>query len=100
VDIVYRVSVPTRRSSDLPSDARVTVCAIVSTMIVWSYAIVVFNAISQPPTVDVSFGLVTGPWNSTLNGTGMWESFTTCPCRAVRSEEHTSELQSRFDLVC
>src|SRR5699024_12669836 len=51
-------------------------------MIVWSYAIVVLRAISQPPTVDISFGLVTGPWNSTLDGTGMWESFTTCPCRA------------------
>src|SRR5438105_5900948 len=23
-----------------------------------------------------------------------------CPCRSARSEEHTSELQSRVDLVC
>src|SRR5699024_7861145 len=54
-------------------------------MIVWSYAIDVLSAISQPPAVDVTLGLVTGPWNATRNGTGTNESFTTCPCRAVCS---------------
>src|SRR5699024_10316862 len=52
---------------------------------VWSYAIEVLSAISQPPAVDVTLGLVTGPWNATRNGTGTNESFTTCPCRAVCS---------------
>src|SRR5207249_6717629 len=28
------------------------------------------------------------------------ESHTTSACARIRSEEHTSELQSRFDLVC
>src|SRR5699024_11368545 len=39
-------------------------------------------------------------------GSGKWTSVATSPpagppsCSAPRSEEHTSELQSRFDLVC
>src|SRR5699024_8878475 len=54
-------------------------------MIVWSYAIDVLSSIRQPPTVEVTAGLVTGPLNFTRNGTGTNESLTTCPCRCVCS---------------
>src|SRR5687768_17678691 len=30
----------------------------------------------------------------------LWPSTISCPLRSVRSEEHTSELQSRLHLVC
>src|SRR5437868_11094579 len=33
-------------------------------------------------------------------GVGGWRSSPWCCCAGCRSEEHTSELQSRFELVC
>src|SRR5207249_6031756 len=42
-------------------------------------------------------------WTAPRPGSRMpaWPTSTSCsPARAKRSEEHTSELQSRFDLVC
>src|SRR5207249_6185774 len=39
-------------------------------------------------------------WYSGLLHTLIWWGFIVLQVRTLRSEEHTSELQSRFDLVC
>src|SRR5438067_10299065 len=73
-------SFPTRRSSDLFSDS-----------------------VAQKPIIAVSDGMKIG-----RNAAHVWNfpfSFSRYPrrgssTRGRRSEEHTSELQSRFDLVC
>src|SRR5206468_12611554 len=41
------------------------------------------------------------PVHNAVCGTAMWHPFSSGSCtQAFRSEEHTSELQSRSDLVC
>src|SRR6266704_5933225 len=46
--------------------------------------------------ISAARGLADMIWSREVEG----GSFTTPERRAARSEEHTSELQSRFDLVC
>src|SRR5699024_12682998 len=95
----YLHSFPTRRSSDLVGCG---LCVVVS----------------EPPfaVVDDSGGFVDGFWFEDFSEEafhrGSWlygfllcpwskaVSWPSCQAWARRSEEHTSELQSRFDLVC
>src|SRR5699024_11424301 len=52
------------------------------------------------PANEYKFVMAVSP----LDCMGCGECVTVCPTKAItmvpRSEEHTSELQSRFDLVC
>src|SRR5207249_11837809 len=82
----YLHSFPTRRSSDL-----------------WSYAVT--NTIWQQPLTcrATSRPVSPGIWMSRKRTSGACASTSrrvAMPSPDVRSEEHTSELQSRFDLVC
>src|SRR5207247_8804904 len=49
---------------------------------------------------DYTTGLVPGSASVTASASGFASGVTTLPGVTVRSEEHTSELQSRVDLVC
>src|SRR5699024_12854764 len=76
-------SFPTRRSSDLPTPP------------------------STPATVPPVNAAWRSPWSwpSTRSPMSSWQGSPSAPAlcapaTAERSEEHTSELQSRFDLVC
>src|SRR5699024_11825732 len=70
-------SFPTRRSSDLSTD---------QSAIIQPYSI---RCLPPADTVTV--------FHSYQRSDGLWELFS---FYYGRSEEHTSELQSRFDLVC
>src|SRR2546428_4027029 len=64
--------------------------AIVSVVVFPALVLTVFNFGRDPtavPTID-------------LAPTILWVTFTFAAMLALRSEEHTSELQSRSDLVC
>src|SRR5699024_11947859 len=77
-DSRYLLSFPTRRSSDLtPASAlrRCTACCWMPTRRMYC----AFWRVGLPP---------------------MPARMQPLPCFPARSEEHTSELQSRFDLVC
>src|SRR5207247_9997804 len=76
-------SFPTRRSSDLISVA----CARVVSSCVWAWATSDFGAAP--------------PWKRfVVSRSAASNAFTVSSNRFQRSEEHTSELQSRVDLVC
>src|SRR5206468_12073722 len=91
-------SFPTRRSSDLtwvPSSASVR-----------GYWPTARSWVSIPGGVPKSrratlleSGLTTKTWPSGATASGL-ERVGSAPAGAARSEEHTSELQSRSDLVC
>src|SRR5437868_11318982 len=57
-----------------------------------------------PSREDVHASPCTGIWPEGLHGTAgappQGDLLTRAARRGARSEEHTSELQSRFDLVC
>src|SRR3989304_6034007 len=59
------------------------------------FVIVPFALSSWPPQIAGKFGVITcrGPKGASI-------SFRTSGSQAMRSEEHTSELQSRLHLVC
>src|SRR5690606_41674523 len=87
-------SFPTRRSSDLPRPTRS------------------FDFGEQCPdgnlyrgsnwreTVSRMSSRATSPWNASISKSRMRLKAQKGAVRAVRSEEHTSELQSRENLVC
>src|SRR5699024_12806721 len=89
-----RASIPTRRSSDL--SGRLS-CFI--TIKPWNNTI--FNNATN--TFNMLFLI---RQDHMTNGSPHshdhfpWGNYSHCGNRSVRSEEHTSELQSRFDLVC
>src|SRR5699024_12557907 len=87
-------SFPTRRSSDLKTA---------------SFGIEPIKAIETNKAVSIILLIIVLPYAliikvlSELNTFFMSENNNTskcCPIIYARSEEHTSELQSRFDLVC
>src|SRR5699024_12053983 len=81
-------SFPTRRSSDLPGLSAPRVPAVTS----WDL----------PPTEEDRLMPSTPDLAASLGRARMLFAMLSAPkLRAgIRSEEHTSELQSRFDLVC
>src|SRR5207249_11336990 len=79
---------PTRRSSDLPSDA-FSLKSVLPFLVVPPVAI----AAGVPVVVLSIFAAGLGP--SVWSVAAIYAGFI-----FLRSEEHTSELQSRFDLVC
>src|SRR5699024_11819378 len=91
-DLTYLLSFPTRRSSDLvsyfPQISNVFLAD--STGRRCSSTIHCFCTSSTLAPLDVRAYLIPG---NSLNSSGT-------PIHGLRSEEHTSELQSRFDLVC
>src|SRR5206468_5001908 len=93
-------SFPTRRSSDLAGEVDVKGATIEPH--------VVFDASLGPIYVGAgsvvqAFTRVVGPCYIGCDSTVLGDRITSCSigdhCK-VRSEEHTSELQSRSDLVC
>src|SRR6266513_4589520 len=58
-----------------------------------------FLMIRRPPRSTL-FPYTTLFRSESQNGSGASPSVTSCCTSKRRSEEHTSELQSRFDLVC
>src|SRR5206468_10845685 len=85
-------SFPTRRSSDLPSSSKGDDLPVDS--VAWSDAVEFCRKLSE--LTGHQYRLPTeAEWEYAAR-TGATESST----RNVRSEEHTSELQSRSDLVC
>src|SRR5207247_6940067 len=79
-------SSPTRRSSDL--DAAVIRAAVLKST---DSPLTIENIELPPPATSLRDAFVTGP---------RAEGPTTRSTVSARSEEHTSELQSRVDLVC
>src|SRR5207249_11638076 len=71
-------SFPTRRSSDLRTTFS---SATLATTPSWAGPTLTASTAGSATTVSTA-------------------AARTTPCSATRSEEHTSELQSRFDLVC
>src|SRR5207249_11639798 len=87
-------SFPTRRSSDLrgrPSVRRE------STDKEFSLPIFYSSGCSIEPSTPTNTGTVPGKGDLALERLLAYERLSS---RGKRSEEHTSELQSRFDLVC
>src|SRR5207248_11185149 len=84
-------SFPTRRSSDLGTLA--------SALVVARYTVSPARAPVSSALAKVGPGLATSSTDGIYPpGHGLpWVSTT---CRRARSEEHTSELQSPYDLVC
>src|SRR5207249_7647886 len=89
-------SFPTRRSSDLdalhaglPSAPTTLQCSMAGFAVVsWACA-----CAPHATPADVYKSVCTGNLGLTPDPVPTW-------CICLRSEEHTSELQSRFDLVC
>src|SRR5699024_12649207 len=93
----YPHSLPTRRSSDLnSSSSAVASCNVVS------FRNFSMTATGLPSIISIrsaTSSSVTA--NSSYISSNFSCSSKKClPCTYQRSEEHTSELQSRFDLVC
>src|SRR5207249_10297161 len=90
-DHLYLLSFPTRRSSDLlgrSTRSNRGVITLVTAYLVFAGALVYYaTQVFQQTGTSVAEG---------------WYLTTFLPVEALlfRSEEHTSELQSRFDLVC
>src|SRR5690606_41985640 len=83
-------SFPTRRSSDLPHPRQCSVAARANSSFRWSLSSVIVPTVER----EVLTGLV---WSIAIaGGTPSMRS----TCGLSRSEEHTSELQSRENLVC
>src|SRR5690606_40636324 len=90
-------SVPTRRSSDLPRFRPANRCR---WTVVRSCPLVCYPAGRRTATVQKSQNLIpTGDTRNMANPITKWliVAFTAI---TLRSEEHTSELQSRENLVC
>src|SRR5690606_41939573 len=86
-------SCPTRRSSDL-SPAASTVCGPVKRASA-QYGVILGDAATRASIPARLF-----PTTSSLRATTAGRSIWTSPAWTPRSEEHTSELQSRENLVC
>src|SRR5207249_9867392 len=92
-------SFPTRRSSDLGPGPRLTIEALAASLAFATGARV--HLVNDPVDwfITVSWLVVlTNSFNLLDNMDGVAGVVATGT--AIRSEEHTSELQSRFDLVC
>src|SRR5690606_41798037 len=91
-------SFPTRRSSDLPTSLPLHH---------WSINLNRLLPIMNPNDRDNSLQILQschGQYNHALNESRSWSllylSWSYEPAQSMRSEEHTSELQSRENLVC
>src|SRR5207249_9638550 len=89
-------SFPTRRSSDLELAAR-TIAAHIKGSLEWSLAEPALKDV-KPPTKAAGRRLVT--MTAKLVLAALFSASAMKASAETRSEEHTSELQSRFDLVC
>src|SRR5207249_11778520 len=93
-------SFPTRRSSDLYDTSAwpfITNCTISCRFTAWA------TARRTRTSLKTSFSMLKPIWLEDSRGIDV--TLTPLPsrrpmCWGERSEEHTSELQSRFDLVC
>src|SRR5699024_12389355 len=84
-------SFPTRRSSDLPTSCTACCVGCVPSM---KYSSRLLPPLANCPVLRSIFTVtIPGGGVSGCSGTPSRTAF-------IRSEEHTSELQSRFDLVC
>src|SRR5699024_12131831 len=81
-------SFPTRRSSDLEKKVNTT-----------PFSITVRSELDDEET-GAKYGLGSSAAVVTSVITAVLEKFLRYPPAESRSEEHTSELQSRFDIVC
>src|SRR5699024_12662013 len=64
-----------------------------------------YTTLFRSGTMDASYKIICGPCPSLLSASrslmpGVSPAIPTSTAKPMRSEEHTSELQSRFDLVC
>src|SRR5699024_11897319 len=91
---LYLLSVPTRRSSDLLMVESEILLS--DSIISFTCAIVLLSTLSAWDSTS-SFCSVT--FSESLRSIELSRSMGAC-FSDNRSEEHTSELQSRFDLVC
>src|SRR5207249_11101589 len=92
-------SFPTRRSSDLPSLAMRggDFSELLNPTNFYYNKVVTI----KDPVTGVAFpNNVIPKTQLSPNGVGILKAFPKSRCWGMRSEEHTSELQSRFDLVC
>src|SRR5699024_12325723 len=87
-------SFPTRRSSDLPEFVNgkdtSSVNVIVAFLAVFAVMMLITSFIA-----DFVYWIISSIKNEKINRSQTWRLIP-----VTRSEEHTSELQSRFDLVC
>src|SRR5699024_12682423 len=91
-DHLYISSFPTRRSSDLTLLFGQTLC-IQTLIFFWLFSIILALVYLS---ISIFIGSIAkNRWQALIGGITVW--FLTI---IARSEEHTSELQSRFDLVC
>src|SRR5206468_10775878 len=59
------------------------------------------NLPDHVPTVDTKYHGVTSVWTNQISDKTVWTTRASLQnFKTLRSEEHTSELQSRSDLVC
>src|SRR5699024_1085673 len=100
-DIEYINSLPLGKWNYLPqhTDEHYS-----STNIIDLYKSVIENSPKDSPIQDITFVSINkdmnkGPFSS-LKAIHLSEEEALSKIRTTRSEEHTSELQSRFDLVC
>src|SRR5699024_11291261 len=100
VDIFYHFrssrSFPTRRSSDL---VLVSVVGIEKVVPTWSELDPLLRLLPRSSTGE-RMNPYTSTWTGVTPGDGPQEVHVVLLDNGRRSEEHTSELQSRFDLVC
>src|SRR5699024_11886203 len=90
------MSFPTRRSSDLLANV-----ANLYQMSLLAFSGLLGGLLKEGKKAGVSVGLLVGTFLIGIYGetSAIGPSFIESSI-AIRSEEHTSELQSRFDLVC
>src|SRR5699024_12689022 len=89
-------SFPTRRSSDLVFRMSAWKTVIIGAVVTILLAILVWQAPVGGTLSAYGLGAATGVW--AIDWIVFWGVIIYNTL--VRSEEHTSELQSRFDLVC
>src|SRR5207249_10268339 len=87
---------PTRRSSDLASIAAITSPVSNSGWRVQSMRFSAFRSARERAAESLAFN----PGSSLRRFLTRWNRRDPESRNTARSEEHTSELQSRFDLVC
>src|SRR5207248_11208028 len=93
-------SIPTRRSSDLRAKPGYTMSyAVTRRTGAWSWrnAVSTIRAITSAPTPQVRWA----SWATTARPVFATDAaMVSVSMGEIRSEEHTSELQSPYDLVC
>src|SRR5699024_12641409 len=91
------LSLPTRRSTDLFRDA----ADLIAMKFMTRYLVWIFYGIGRcDATIEYSWVLVKHYADERQVGFYIFRLVVNSLVLRARSEEHTSELQSRFDLVC